>query len=457
MKKFFILSLVFFIVPNLFGQDRSNFGFDFDYAQFGYDSTSNYIEFYYSFNQSDLTLNTNDSSTYVQANLKLSIQDTVSGNKLVDKEWKVINDIKDTSAIDKSLVGVLGFVIPEGTYKIIAEGSDVINKENKKSIADYFKVLPLWKDKTAVSGIQFATRIIQDSPNKNSVFYKNTYEIIPSTINIFGENQPVLFYYLELYNLKNLPDGNIKLQSIVSNNRGELMSNKSKVISNTLNSRVEVGTVVVNKYPSGVYTFIEALLDSVANIKITSSKRFYVYNPSVAQPDTIYDSNTSSLGSEFSVMSEDELDKIFQESKYIASSNEVNQYEGLETLDGKRKFLYDFWKSRDPKPSTAINEAYQDYMNRVQLCNERYSNMGREGWKTDRGRVYLTYGEPSEIERYPNQQNTKPYEIWHYNELQGGVIFVFADLTGFSQYMLVNSTMRGELRDDNWMSRITTN
>ena len=457
MKKLFLLWIVLFTIANLPAQDKSNFGFDFDYAQFGYDSVSNYIEFYYSFNQSDLTLNTSDSATYVQGNLKISIEDTASGKKLVDKEWKVINDVKDTSAINKSLVGVLGFVIPKGTYRIIAEGSDVVKKENKKSITDYFKVLPLWEDKTAVSGIQFATRIIQDSPNKNSVFYKNTYEIIPSTINVFGENAPVLFYYLELYNLKNLSDGDIKLQSTVINSRGQLMSNKFKAISNSVNSRVEVGTVVLNKYPSGIYTFSESLLDSVANVKITSSKRFFVYNPSIPQPDTVYESNTSSLGSEFNIMSVDELDKIFQESKYIASSSEVKQYEGLQNLDGKRKFLYEFWKNRDPNPSTAINEAYQDYMNRVQVCNARYSNMGREGWKTDRGRVYLTYGEPSEIERYPNQQNTKPYEIWHYNDIQGGVIFVFADLTGFSQYMLVHSTMRGELRDDNWMSRITTN
>ena len=83
--------------------------------------------------------------------------------------------------------------------------------------------------------------------------------------------------------------------------------------------------------------------------------------------------------------------------------------------------------------------------------------MRREGWKSDRGRVFLMYGEPSEIERFPNQQNTKPYEIWHYNEIQGGVIFVFADLTGFSRYTLVHSTMRGEVSDQNWMARVDSN
>jgi GWxTD domain-containing protein len=456
MKKIFLLITVFFISISLFAQNKSNFGFDFDFAQFGYDSTSNYVEFYYSFSQNDLTINKTDTSNYVEAYLKISIIDTSSGKILVDKDWKVVNEIKDSSTINRGLVGVLGFVISQGTFKIDVEGGDELNKDQKKSLKDYFNVVPLWKDKIAVSDLQFSSRIIPNSTNKNSIFYKNTYEIIPSIVNVFGENQPVLFYYLELYNLKSLPKGDIKLESVVYNSRGKVVSSKSKIISNSLNSRVEVGKVVINKYPTDSYTLTEALLDSAANVGISSSKRFFVYNPSIPLPDTSYTDNTGSLGSEFNVMSEDEVDKIFQESKYVATSNEIRQYEGLETLDGKRKFLYEFWKSRDTNPATQLNESFQDYMNRVQKCNERYSSMGKEGWKTDRGRVYMLYGEPSEIERYPNEQNTKPYEIWHYHELQGGVVFIFADLTGFSQYTLVHSTMRGELRDDNWMNRVAT-
>ncbi|MFZ0453096.1 MAG: GWxTD domain-containing protein [Ignavibacteriaceae bacterium] len=455
MKKILLISFLFMMAAS-FAKDKSNFGFDFDFAQFGYDSTSNYIEFYYSFNQNELTINRNDTSAYVQGDLKISITDTASGKLLVDKDWKVVNELKDTSDVDRGLVGVLGFVILKGTYKINIVGGDAVNTEQSKSITDYLNVTPLWKEKAALSDLQFATRIIPNSPNKKSIFYKNTYEIVPSIMNVYGENQPVLFYYIELYNLKTLPEGNIKLESVVYNSRGKIVSNKSKLISNSVNSRVEVGTVVLNKFPTDSYTLTEALLDSAANIGISSSKRFYVYNPSIPLPDSDYAGNTSSLASEFSVMPEEEIDKIFNESKYVATSNEIKQYEGLKTLEGKRKFIYEFWKTRDTKPETALNEAYLDYMNRVQRCNERFSYMGREGWKSDRGRVYLVYGEPSEIERFPNEQNTKPYEIWHYNEIQGGVIFVFADLTGFSRYTLVHSSMRGEVSDQNWMARVAS-
>ncbi|HQJ47156.1 MAG TPA: GWxTD domain-containing protein, partial [Ignavibacteriaceae bacterium] len=100
------------------------------------------------------------------------------------------------------------------------------------------------------------------------------------------------------------------------------------------------------------------------------------------------------------------------------------------------------------------NEYFRQYLQRVALSNERFTSMGKPGWKTDRGRVYLLYGEPTEIERYPNQLETRPYEIWQYTDIEGGVFFIFGDLTGFSDYTLINSTKRGELRDDNWARRI---
>ncbi|HSD62676.1 MAG TPA: GWxTD domain-containing protein, partial [Ignavibacteriaceae bacterium] len=96
----------------------------------------------------------------------------------------------------------------------------------------------------------------------------------------------------------------------------------------------------------------------------------------------------------------------------------------------------------------------KEYFGRVEKANKLYTNIQRKGWKTDRGRVLLLYGDPSEIERYPNQVDTKPYEIWHYNDLEGGVIFIFADLTGFSDYQLVHSTKRGEIQDVDWQNRI---
>ena len=222
-----------------------------------------------------------------------------------------------------------------------------------------------------------------------------------------------------------------------------------------LHSTVEMGSVVINKYPTDTYTLVLSVIDSVGNYGVSSSKKFYIYNPDViATRDTTSRGNSASLSSEFGAMSDEELDDIWAKSKYKAVPQEIKSYLTIKGVDSKRQFLYEFWKKRDTDISTPENEALREFITRIDESNKRFGTMSKIGWKTDSGRVYILNGEPNEIERFPNQMDTKPYEIWHYNDIEGGVIFIFADLSGFSDYMLIHSTMRGELRDDNWQNRI---
>jgi hypothetical protein len=62
----------------------------------------------------------------------------------------------------------------------------------------------------------------------------------------------------------------------------------------------------------------------------------------------------------------------------------------------------------------------------------------------------ILYAEPDEIERFPSSTSEKPYEIWHYYSIENGVEFIFVDRSAFGDYILVHSTKRGELRDDQW-------
>jgi len=126
-------------------------------------------------------------------------------------------------------------------------------------------------------------------------------------------------------------------------------------------------------------------------------------------------------------------------------------------LEGKRKYIKDFWAERDPSPNTPANEFKQDYLNRVALSNSDYKGTFREGWRTDRGRVLLVYGRPDEVERFPFSNENKAYEIWHYFAIQGGVIFVFADRREMGDLELVHSTARGELYDTEWTRWISPN
>ncbi|MCU7491581.1 MAG: GWxTD domain-containing protein [Ignavibacteria bacterium] len=459
MKKIQLIAILF--VLSFWGQSyaQGKLNFDFDYARFGYDSVSNYVEFYYSFGQSQLTLYRKDTAHFVGATLHIEITDTVANKVVLNKDWKIENAVRDTSkaGMNKNLIGVVGLVIPRGVFKCVVSGQDAVNKNKTKLIVETIKVEPLIGGNLSLSDIELSSNIRQENADSNSIFYKNTLEVQPNPTMIFGEGVPVLFYYTEIYNMmQDSLKGNLKLHTLLVNSKGYKLNEKVKPITRGSLSRVDVGTLNLTKYPTDTYTLIIDAIDSAGNYGISSSKRFYVYNPSVVDTFKQVAGKTDMLGSEFGVLSSEECDQMFEICKYIASGNETSQYGKLDNVEAKRDFLFQFWKKRDQDPATPENEFKNQYMNRVRLANERYGTINRKGMKTDRGRVLVLYGEPDEIDRYPSDLDKKPYEIWHYNQIEGGVIFVFGDVSGFSDYQLLHSTKRGELRDDNWSRRIVT-
>jgi GWxTD domain-containing protein len=312
-------------------------------------------------------------------------------------------------------------------------------------------------DRFTLSDIQLANSITQ-SENKNSIFYKNSFEIIPNPTFIFGQNYPVIYFYSEIYNLtKNKKSDYLKVEQILFNSNNVAVVKKGKFIGRNNDAVVEVGAINIVKIPTGSYTLALAITDTVLHLSAITSKKVFIYNPNVI--DTLQNliAGNESLASEFGSMEEEELNESFSIAKYISSGQEIDKWNKIKDLDAKRTFMFEFWKKRDEMPYTPQNEFKADYLKRVDYSNSKFSTITKKGWKSDRGRVYIVYGEPSEIERFPNQVDAKPYEIWHYNSLEGGVIFVFADLTGFSDYMLIHSTLRGELRDENWQRRVFTN
>jgi GWxTD domain-containing protein len=456
-KIFFLLLIFLSFYSNSFSQSNGSI-FDFDYAQFGYDSTSNYIEVYYSINQSLFTIKQQDTSKYVEGILKISIKDSTTGTVVVDKQWMLKYPVYGKlSTGEENLVGELNFVLPGGIYKCNISVTDQFKEKNVKSITETLHIKPFENDKIALSDVQLASRLIQNSTNTSSIFYKNTFEVTPIPTLVFGQNIPVVFYYYEVYE-KNADTNSakMKLNCEVLNSRGKILYNNTRLISKGAASRVEVGSVPIVKYPTDSYSMKVTLIDSAASLGRTSIKKFFVYNPDVkVAVDTTGTQQSLVLGSNFGLLSIEECNDIFAKSKYIATSNEADQYSRLGNVQAKRDFLYGFWKKHSENSEDQPGISYKEYMGRVQESNQRFGSLKRQGWKSDRGRVFIIYGEPSEIERYPNAVNTKPYEIWHYNDIQGGVLFYFADLYGFSEYQLVNSTARGEYRDDNWQTRIT--
>ncbi|MBN2356572.1 GWxTD domain-containing protein [candidate division KSB1 bacterium] len=120
----------------------------------------------------------------------------------------------------------------------------------------------------------------------------------------------------------------------------------------------------------------------------------------------------------------------------IAKGDFVRQLRAAEEEEQWR--LYDaFWKERDPTPATDKNELKDVFFERIDFANRNFTEprRGREGWRTDRGRVFIRNGPPDEIEKMPTEPNMPTAEIWYYRKLNRR--YIFSDSQGIGEYRLV--------------------
>ncbi len=105
-----------------------------------------------------------------------------------------------------------------------------------------------------------------------------------------------------------------------------------------------------------------------------------------------------------------------QDVVYIITPPEREAFLKLSTNSERAKFVEEFWLRRDPTPGTPQNEMMEEHYRRLAYSNQRFAGT-KAGWATDRGRVYIQYGPPDEIESHPSE--TTPYEEWKYRYLGG--------------------------------------
>ncbi|MBI2427637.1 MAG: GWxTD domain-containing protein [Ignavibacteriales bacterium] len=445
MKKYFF-ALLLFLSISLFGQQSAPpLRLSYDIARFRGDAENLYVEVYYSFDVTALK--------YVQEN------GSHRSETVMSVMWRIPFSVTDTSMLanSRSYVDVFGFMLQPDVYRVYLVAQDVYLAANRDSLSFAVDLKPFPQTNIFLSDVELAGSIVQMERDTANRFYKNTFEVKPNPTKLFGQHQPVLFYYLEAYNLLKNKSEKYFTKAVVSNAVGKEVINHEKMKRRMNDSNVEVGMVKVNSLRTGVYTFSYSIIDSVDSSTVSAAKKFFVYNPSLPIDTLVSPLGSSVDASEYAAMSEEELDKEFEQSRYVALRDETAQYAKLKGVDAKRKAMFDFWTSRDEDKSTPINETKLEYFRRIALVNSQYKTGFREGWKTDRGRVYVIYGQPDEIERHANETDVKPYEVWYYNSIQGGVQFIFGDRTGFSDYILLHSTHRNELHDEQWRRQIQSN
>jgi len=136
---------------------------------------------------------------------------------------------------------------------------------------------------------------------------------------------------------------------------------------------------------------------------------------------------------------------------YIITDEERAAFLRLNTNEEREQFIESFWAVRDPTPDTVENEFKEEHYRRIAYANERFSS-GIPGWKTDRGRIYIIWGPPDEIESHPSggsyvrppeegggQTSTFPFEQWRYRYMEGigsDIILEFVDPTMSGEFRL---------------------
>jgi GWxTD domain-containing protein len=139
---------------------------------------------------------------------------------------------------------------------------------------------------------------------------------------------------------------------------------------------------------------------------------------------------------------------------YIITPEERAAFKKLQTDEEREQFIEQFWLRRDPDPDTPENEYRDEYYRRIAYANEHFAS-GIPGWKTDRGRIYITFGPPDEIESHPaggpyerpiqeggGTTSTYPFEVWFYRYLEGvgnGVEIEFVDPTLSGEFRIAES------------------
>jgi GWxTD domain-containing protein len=134
---------------------------------------------------------------------------------------------------------------------------------------------------------------------------------------------------------------------------------------------------------------------------------------------------------------------------WIITDEERAAFKQLSNDEERDNFIEAFWQRRDPTPDTEENEYKEEHYQRIAYANEHFA-AGVPGWKTDRGRMYIVFGKPDEIDSHPSggtyerpmeegggETSTYPFEDWRYRYIDGigqEVIMEFVDTCMCGEY-----------------------
>jgi len=296
-----------------------------------------------------------------------------------------------------------------------------------------------------------------EKAQSENIFTKNGFQIIPFGMNASFIEQEKLAFYLEMYNTDLAFTGDFFAEAtILQGGRPLFMYNLMRQKQpNQIN--VFSGDFDISKLPSQTYQLQIKLFSKMNPEGEKLVKTFYVANSKVAPKLAEY--TAQKTGSDlFSDYSDEQLTYYLRTLIHISTENEIRFAKALTEKADKQNYLFSFWQKRMSQNKT-VEKLWRGHLAALDYINNQFKSNFREGWQTDRGRVFLKYGIPSDIELFPYESNKKPHEIWKYDRLgaQAQIIFVFMDNDlGSGEYLLIHSNKYGEIQNFGWEGMLVT-
>jgi GWxTD domain-containing protein len=419
------------------------------------------------------------SSDHYEAKLRVTVELLGKGGRRAGYQQREAG--LQSTALDAtvdSLMGeiyTVGIVAPRGKYhyKVTVEDMNVArrglvyqmkNKKRQGEVQGDVDMSDWLFQNPAISGIEFAWNVQDRTPE--TPFAKGNYEVQPHPSAYYGLFKDVLSAYYEIYDTPPSPGGRAyRVRTMIFNSA-------SDTLLESLDSlRVTEGTAWphtlyadVTTLPAGHYRLRIDLLGDGGQPMTASQGEF----------DVLWDLDS---------WRSDASDWYDVAARTLLSQEQAYTFRQLSRGEKEAK-LADLWRSVDPTPDTAENEARRDFQSRVAYANNHYT-VYEKGMFSDRGRVWIQFGEPDEIqiERLPVSDktlgvvmegqipkgskdlitkpdqgvaDTRAYEIWTYhlrghelvprhrmNEISAGMKFVFVDEQGYGEYTLRYSSVSG--------------
>lgn len=440
---------------------------DMDQAAFAYDDDNALLEVYLAFDASTLPFEPVDANFEALLPVRLAL----GQSSIALPGVAPVSVWQDTLAL-RFLVADTSMAVPgryylqqvrtlvaPGAYVLsatipAAEGRSEVMLRRDVLVPDFSRASRM----AALSDVELASAI-GASTDRDDPFYKNGLIVRPNANQLYGEGVSRLFYYAEAYGTGTVGAGDeYTLYAFVSEaNRPTPVAGLSQRTKRAARSPdVLVGSFDVSALASGSYFLRLAVLDANNEAVAEQSRKFFVYNPNVQREVAATGPTATFEETSYAAMPEAEVDVAMELAEVIATQTEQRRMRRIQDLDERRRFLADFWEARNPNPGTQVNTVRDEFERRVEYVSDRYGTPRREGWKTDRGRVILKYGQPTSVTPRLYERDAYPHDIWTYNNIpgEGQALFVFVDRDGFGEFRLLHADVAGETNLPNWRDEV---